>query len=243
MSIPFFSTRRILRATARNRVVVAYAVDPTRVAPLLPEGLIPVRNDGTTPISLVGVELTNMRVFGLVGLGVRRVPVIELRVHVRADEAPAGPEGTWTVQAYVPRRRVAWGARLLYGERVKITSMQPIRREPVDHVEVTYRFDWKGREQRVRVRGEQPPVMPAPGTRAHALLGPNWRFSTTRDGTLLRTRIDRPAVPICRAQEHHVTVQWSAVYGEIGELLQDQSPSHVLLSPSTPVTLYGPART
>jgi uncharacterized protein YqjF (DUF2071 family) len=243
MSIPFFSARRVLRATARNRVVVGYAVDPARVAPLLPDGLSPVRDDGTTPISLVGVELTNLRVLGVGGPGGQRVPVVELRVHVRPDGAPSGPAGTWTAQAYVPRRLVAWGARLLYGERVATTSMQPIRREPVDQVEVTYRFDWKGREQRVRARGEQPPVMPAPGARAHALLRPRWRYSTARDGTLLRTRIERPAVPICRVQEHHVTVQWSAACGDIGALLQDQSPSHVLLAPRTPVTVHGPART
>ncbi len=243
MSIPFFSARRVLQATARNRVVVSYAVDPAQVAPLLPDGLSPVRNDGTTPISLVGVELTNLRILGVVGPGFRRVPMVELRVHVRPDEAPSGPAGTWTAQAYVPRRLVAWGARWLYGESAAVASMQPIRREQTDHVEVTYRFDRKGREQRVRARGKRPPVMPAPDAQAHVLLRPRWRFSTARDGTLLQSRIERPAAPICRVQEHHVTVQWSAAYGDVGALLQDRSPSHVLLSPRTPVTVHGPART
>ena len=93
MSIPFFSARRVLRATARNRVVVGYAVDPARVAPLLPDGLSPVRDDGTTPISLVGVELTNLQVLGVGGPGGQRVPVVELRVHVRPDGAPSDPGG------------------------------------------------------------------------------------------------------------------------------------------------------
>lgn len=242
MSIPRVSSRRILRATARGRVVVGYAIDPAQVTPLLPDGLVPARDEGTTYVSLVGVELAALRVLGVVPPGFRRVPAVELRVHVHPVGAP-DKEGTWTAQAHVPRRLVAWGARLLYGERVAVTSMQPIQRKPVDHVEVTYRFDWKGREQRVRARGAHPPVMPGPDARAHALLHPHWRFSTARDGTLLRTRIERPAAPICRVQEHHVSVQWPAVYGDIGRLLQNQAPSCVLLSPRTPVALRWPAQT
>lgn len=231
------SRPRILEATARNRVVVSYKIAADRVAPFLPDDLVPVEHNGTAYVSLVGVELTKVRVLGLVGPGFRRVPAVELRVHVRPAGTPSGEDGTWTVQAHVPRRLVAWGARFLYGERVEVASMQPVRREQVDTVEVTYRLDWRGREQRIRVRGERPPVMPAPDARAHTLLRPAWRYGTTRNGTLLRTRIERPAVPIHRVQEHHVTMQWASVYGEIGQLLQDQRPALVLLSPGTPVTL------
>ncbi|MFB6278916.1 MAG: DUF2071 domain-containing protein [Salinibacter sp.] len=236
-SSPSSSSRpRILRATARNRVVVSYAVAPDRVAPHLPDGLVPMTQDGRAYVSLVGVELTKVRVLGLVGPGFRRVPAVELRVHVQPTQGDADAVGTWTVRAHVSRHLVAWGARLLYREPVAVASMQPIRREPREHLEVTYRFDWKGREQRLRVRGERTPVMPAPDTLAPPLLRPNWRY-TTRTGTLLRTRIDRPATPIHRVQEHHVTVRWPDVYGEIGHLLADRDPALVLLSPGTPVTL------
>jgi len=231
------SLPRILQATARNRVVVAYGVAPERVAPLLPEGLVPAERDGAAYVSLVGVELTKVRVLGLVPPGFRRVPAVELRVHVRPAQAPTDQNGTWTVRAHVPRRLVAWGARVLYGEPVEVASMQPIRREQAEGVEVTYRLDWRGREQRLRVRAERPPVMPPPNALAHTLVGPGQRFATTQNGTLLRTRIERPSAPIHRVQECHVTVDWTSVYGEMGELLQDQDPALVLLSPGTPVTL------
>ena len=127
---------RILQATAQNRIVAGYAVPPSRVAPFLPDGLVPHERDGTAYVSLVGVELTKVRVLGLVPPGFRRVPAVELRVHVRPDEAPPGRNGTWTVQAHVPRRLVAWSARVLYGEPVAVTSMQPIEGESPDAVSV-----------------------------------------------------------------------------------------------------------
>ncbi|WP_103029827.1 DUF2071 domain-containing protein [Salinibacter altiplanensis] len=238
MSISSLAPRCVLQATAQNRVVLGYAVDPDRVAPLLPDGLVPARHEGTTYVSLVGVELADVRGLGLAVPGVQRVPAVELRIHVRPAEASSGLVGTWTAQAHVSRRLVAWGARRLYGETIAVTSMQPIRREHADHVEVTYRFDWRGREQRIRVRGERAPVPPPPDARAHILLSPDWRFGTARDGTLLRARIKRPATPVHRVQEHHVTVQWPAVYGDLGQLLANRSPTLVLLSSSAPVTLH-----
>lgn len=216
---------------------MSYAVTPNRVAPFLPSGLVPMTQDGRAYISLVGVELTKVRVLGLTWPGFRRFPAVELRVHVQPTREDSDARGTWTVRAHVSRHLVAWGAHLLYSEPVEVTSMQPVRREPMEHVEMTYRFDWKGREQRIRVRGERPPVMPAPDALASPLLRPDWRYTTTGNGALLRTRIERPATPIHRIQEHHVTVQWADVYGKIGRLLTDRDPTLVLLSPDTPVTL------
>jgi len=92
------SSPRILQGTARNRVVVAYAVAPGQVAPLLPEGLVPDQRDGNAYVSLVGVELTKVRVLGLIPPGFRRVPAVELRVHARPAQAPLQEAGTWTVQ-------------------------------------------------------------------------------------------------------------------------------------------------
>jgi Uncharacterized conserved protein len=237
MSLSALSPRCVLQATARSRVVVGYAVDPARVAPLLPEGLAPARYDGSAYVSLVGVELTNVRAFGLVGLGVRRVPAVELRVHVQPAEAPSGPHGTWTAQAHVPRRLVAWGARWLYGTPVAVASMQPMRREQDDRVEVTYRFDWRGREQRIRVQGAPPPTVPAPDARARTLLSPTGDLAPPRTARCSAPASSVQRLPSCRVQEHHVTVRWPAVYGDLGRVLQGRSPSLVLLSPSTPVTL------
>jgi hypothetical protein len=225
----------VLQATARNRVVVAYAVAPDRVASRLPEGLMPDTREGQAFVTLVGVQLVTLRVLGLPGPGFRRVPAVELQVLVRERGAPSR-QGTITVQAHVPRRVVAWGARLLYDESVDVAPMQPVWRERGDTVEMTYRFDVAGREQRLRVVGERPPVTPAQDTAAHFLLDRGWRYGRGNE-ELVRTRVERPVAPVVRARESYATVQWAAVYGDPWAFLAEEEPALAVLVPDSPITL------
>lgn len=227
----------ILRATVRHRVAAGYTVTPDRVAPHLPTGLVPDTWDGHAYVCLVGVQLIRVRVLGLAGPGFRRVPAVELQVPVRPTGADDERRGTITLHAYVSRRLVAWGARLLYGEPATVASMQPVWRRQPEQIEATYRFDCAGREQRLRVVGDKPPVQPAPDTAAAFLMNRSWRYSTDRRDNLRRAPLNRSRGPIYRIQEHHVTVRWGAVYGAEWAFLADQSPAVVLFEPGGPMTL------
>lgn len=229
------SALRILGATARDRVVVSYAVDPARVAPRLPAGLVPDTRGGRAYVSLVGVRLTKVRVLGVAGPGLRRVPAVELQALVR--EEGTDRRGTMTIQAHVPRRLVAWGARLLYGESVEVVPMQPVRRELDEGIEMTYRFDTRGREQRLRVVGQRSPAAPPPESLEAFLQNRQWRYGTGRGGTLLRARIERDDAPVRSVDEQYVTVRWAAVYGEAWAMLKGRAPAAALFSPGGPLTL------
>ena len=232
------STPVILRATARHRVAAHYAVAPDRLAARLPDGLRPDTRDGRAYVRLVGVQLMDVRVLGLSGPGFRRVPAVELQGLVQRPDGGAASRGTVTVQAFVPRRRVAWAARGLYGESVAVASMQPVWKTRADAVEVTYRFDRAGREQRLRVVAQTPPVAPAPDAPAAILQERPWRYVHTAGGGLRRARLDRPQGPLYRVREHHVTVRWGAVFGPDWAFLADRAPEVVVADPGGPMALH-----
>jgi len=232
---PSASQLRILTATARNRLVVGYAVVPEQVGPHLPSGLGLDTRNGQAFVCLVGVELVKVRVFGMSGPGFRRVPAVELKVPVQ--EVASNRKGTITVQAFVPRRLVAWGARALYGESVDVASMQPVWKEQADSIHLTYRFDWAGREQRLRAVGTKPPVAPARETVAAFLMDREWRFAAQRNGSLVRARVERPVEPLYRVPEFHVTMRWASVYGNDWSFLSEADPSVVFLTAGAPLTL------
>lgn len=235
------STPVILRATARHRVAVHYAVAPDRLASRLPDGLRPATRDGRAYVGLVGIQLMDVRVLGLSGYGFRRVPAVELQGLVQRRGGGAASRGALTMQAFVPRRLVAWAARGLYGESVAVASMQPVWKERPDEVEITYRFDRAGREQRLRVVAETPPVAPAPGTAAQFLQDRHWRYGSRDDedtDALTRARMERPAGPLYRVQAHHVTVRWASAFGEAWAFLDDRSPEVVLCDPGGEIVLH-----
>jgi Uncharacterized conserved protein (COG2071). len=136
---------------------------------------------------------------------------------------------------------VAWAARGLYGEPVAVASMQPVWRERPDEVAITYRFDRAGREQRLRVTAEKPPVAPAPDTPAQFLQDRHWRYGSRGDdgtGALLGAYMERPAGPLYRVQEHHVTVHWTSAFGDEWAFLNDRSPAVVLCDPGGEIALH-----
>jgi uncharacterized protein YqjF (DUF2071 family) len=228
----------ILQAAARHRVAVHYPVAPDRLAPRLPGGLRPDTRDGRAYVRLVGVQLVDVRVLGRSGPGFRRVPAVELQVLVRRADGGAETRGTMTVQAFVSRRLVAWAARGLYGEPVATVSMQPVWKERADEVELTYRFDRAGREQRLRVVAETPPVTPAPDAPASFLRRRHWRYARRAGQGLYRARLDRPHGPLYRVRNHHVTVRWGAAFGADWTFLADRAPAVVVAAPGGPVALH-----
>ena len=76
-----------------------WAVDPERVASLLPPGLEPDLHDGRAWVSLVGFEMDSLRVPGLPPIPTTsRFPEFNVRTYVRG---PAGP-GVWFCSLDVP---------------------------------------------------------------------------------------------------------------------------------------------
>lgn len=225
----------ILRATARHRVGVSYTVPPESLAPYLPDPLVPSTRDEGAAVGLVGVHLTNVRVLGIAGPGLRHVPAVELRAAVR--HPPTNRRGTITLQAYVPRRLVAWGARMLYDEPVEVASMQPVRRTSGDQVAMTYRFDWQGREQRLRVEGARTGGADTLETEMLFAKSGAWRFATAGGGGLRCARLEQNTKGVRRADTAHVTVRWRAAFGDIGALLADRSPAAAWLGAEGPLVL------
>ncbi len=235
MSASVSSSRPVvLRATARHRVGVRYEVPPASLAAHLPDLLVPDTQDERAALSLVGVHLTDVRVLGIAGPGLRHVPAVELRAAVR--HPPTDRKGTLTLQAYVPRRLVAWGARTLYDEPVAVASMQPLRRTSDDRVAMTYRFDWQGREQRLRVERARAGAADPPAATSPAATGGTWRFATG-GGPLRCARLEQEPGPVRPADTAHVTVRWRAAFGEVGALLADRSPSAAWVGGEGPLAL------
>jgi hypothetical protein len=227
--------RPFLTATWRSLAIITYAVPPERVAPHLPPGVEPDTRGGEAFASLVGFDFLDTRVLGVPWPGYRRFPEFNLRFYAQHD----GRRGVAFYRELVPKRLVAWIARTLYGEPYRAVPMQNTPRITADTLTMTYRFDWKGREQRVRVRGQRPARFPeTEDSTADFFKEHRWGFGTTRGGRPVRYEVLHPRWKIYPVNECHVQLDWGSVYGPEWQFLADADPVSVVLAKGSPVEVY-----
>lgn len=227
---------RFLTAEWRHLALVTYAVRPERVALHLPDGLVPDTREGHAFVSLVGLEFRNTRVCGVGWPGLRRFPELNLRLYAR--HPASGTRGVVFVREIVPKRVVAWAARTLYGEPYVAAPMQARRQRSDDAFTVTYRVDWQGREQRLRISGMNAPTTPPDDSLDHFLKEHTWGFGTDGAGRLQRYRVEHPTWTVHPVDAWHLTLDWQHVYGDDWAFLQHQEPASVLLATGSPVEVF-----
>src|SRR6516225_5763311 len=104
--------RPFLTARWTNLVLATYAVPPELLRPRLPLGLDLDLREGQAFVSLVAFDFRDTRVLGVPWPGYRNFPEINLRFYVRRGDE----RGVVFLREFVPKRLVAWLARLLYNE-------------------------------------------------------------------------------------------------------------------------------
>lgn len=223
-----------LTAHWKRLALVSYAVPPEVLQPHLPPGVEPDMRDGQAFASLVGFDFCDTRVLGVSWPGFRTFPEFNLRFYVRKD----GRRGVTFYRELVPQRFVAWVARTLYNEPYHAVRIANVHEESAEAIEMTYRFAWDGRPQRLWVRGRKPPVLPAEDSTAHFFKEHRWGFGTTRWGGLLRYEVVHPRWRIYQVDDWQLDLDWTHVYGPEWAFLQDADPVSVVLAEGSPVAVH-----
>src|SRR4051794_19642313 len=174
--------RPFLTAQWRNLFLATYAVPPSLLEKRLPPGLCLDTRDGQAFVSLVAFEFLDTRVLGVPWPGYRNFAELNLRFYVRHG----GRRGVVFVREFVPRRLVAWLARLLYNEPYRAAPLTSRRTEEPTRLTMEYRLRWRGREHVITATGGKPAVLPAETSDEHFFKEHHWGFGVTRRGRGLR---------------------------------------------------------
>jgi uncharacterized protein len=212
------SGRPFLTAEWRHLLLLNYQVEPRRLEPLVPRGTELDAWEGRTLMSVVGFRFLGTAVFGVPVPGHRDFTEVNVRFYVRRPS----PEGTWRrgvvfVRELVPKRWVAWIARLAYNE--------PYRRVPMRHDirlgglsaaepgRVEYR--WTHRGQSFGIRGElRAPLCPlVRHSEAEFVTEHYWGYTRRRDGGTLEYEVRHPAWQVTDATAARFEGGGSPLYG------------------------------
>jgi hypothetical protein len=234
--------RPFLTAEWRDLVIANYAVPPTLLLPFIPRGTELDLWEGQAFLSLVGFRFASTRLLGVPLPGHRDFEEVNLRCYVRRNTGGESRRAVVFLRELVPRRAIAWVARLVYNE--------PYRALPMRHrhhvADATRSFSYEWREHRdwlgvaARVTGE-PEALRA-GSRAEFIAEHYWGYTAQRDGGTIEYHVAHPRWSVWETSEFQVRGDLRRTYGDSLGAILAAPPDSAYVAVGSPVTVYRPRR-
>jgi uncharacterized protein YqjF (DUF2071 family) len=214
--------------------MVNFEVAPEVLARHLPAGTELDRWNGRVLMSVVGFRFLRTRVLGLAIPFHRDFDELNLRFYVKRKGPEGWRRGVVFVKEVVPRRAVAWIARLAYNE--------PYVARPMRHALGVSRaaYGWKSAGQwlRLTVEVEGPPAVPPEGSEEAFIAEHHWGYTRQRDGGTLEYRVEHPRWAVRRATASRLEGDVGGFYGPDFAPFLVRAPSSAFLAVGSEVTVH-----
>jgi len=226
--------------------VVTFGIDPRSLRGLVPVGTdLDTFDDGRAPLSVVGLQFAENRLFGLPIPFARCYDQINLRFYVRRKLG--GDEwrrGTVCVRELVPVSSLLSAGHLLYGEayqRLPVTS----RVRPPDVASgrpgrAVYRWRTDRHIHRMAVDFSGEPQLPAPGSREEFLVERHWGYLSRHADLTREYRIDHPPWRIWSVAEARMTTEVALLFGDRFARALSTNPVSVLVAEGSRMEVHRP---
>ncbi|HEY0702980.1 MAG TPA: DUF2071 domain-containing protein [Candidatus Acidoferrales bacterium] len=221
------SGRVFLSAEWRNLVMLNYRVEPAILAPYVPRGTTVDSFSGHTYVSVVAFQFLRTKIFGAVPVPFHvNFDEVNLRFYVRREEGAEIRRGVVFVKEIVPRRAIAYIARLSYGERYFSCPMR--HAVASDAHTATAKYEWKheGEWCSVEAAAKSAPKLPVEGSLEQFITEHYWGYSMKRGGGTLEYKVSHVPWRVWTAAEVRFQGNGDRLYGQgFGQVLSGKPDS------------------
>jgi uncharacterized protein len=236
-------SRAFLTAEWRNLVMVNHVVEPSLLQRLVPVGTELDTWNGQTYVSLVGFLFANTRLLGVPVPWHRTFEEVNLRFYVRRAESSGVRRGVTFIRELVPRRAIAWTARLIYNEPYVALSMRhhfgPTR---ADSIPEQVQYQWRGDacDATLTAIVGATGAVPGPGSQEEFITEHDWGYTRQRNGSTIEYQVTHPRWRVWPAASVLVAPGLRGLYGaDLAAVVQGQ-PDSAFLADGSPVTVNMP---
>lgn len=229
-----------LTAEWRHLGILTFQADPRLLLPFVPRGTELDTHNGRSFVSLVGFRFLRTRVLGC------RVPLhqdfdeVNLRFYVRREARGELRRGVTFIREIVPRRLIAWVARLAYNEpyiALPMESEVPTGATPT-RVRYAWRISGSWQHLAVTARGS---AVPRDGHEDFRFITDHeWGYSRQRDGSTLEYRVQHPPWRVWIGTQPEVRGDLGLLYGAALAAALAGEPASALVAEGSPVTVFRP---
>ncbi len=224
-------TARFLTADWRDLAMLNYEIDPAVLAPRVPAGCELDAWRGRTFVSMVGFRFLRTRVLGVPVPFHVNFEEVNLRFYVRHKSGSEWRRGVVFVKELVPRRAIAWVARVAYGENYEAMPMRHSLSPSTVSYEWKPRGDWEGLSLRFAGEG----VTPADDAEETFITEHYWGYARQRDGGSVEYKVEHPRWKVWRASQAELRCDTEKLYGLEFARVLEAKPTTAFVADGSPV--------
>lgn len=203
-----------LSAEWRDLVILNYAVDPALLRNYVPHGTELDSFQGKTFVSLVGFRFLRTKVFGFVPVPFHTdFDEVNLRFYVRRREGDSIKRGVVFIREIVPKRAVAFVARVVYGENY---TCHPMRHSVnTDESGAFAEYSWKLSCLwcRIRARATGAPSLPGEGSLEQFITEHYWGYAARKPGSSIEYQVTHVPWRVWKSADASFEGDGVALYG------------------------------
>lgn len=216
-----------------------YEVDPGVLQPLVPVGTELDQWNGRTFINLVGFMFLDTRILGVGIPRHRDFEEVNLRFYVRRRASDGWRRGVVFIKEIVPRRAIAFIARVLYGENYIALPMDH-RIEEHNGAPSSASYSWwlHGKENHIRLSVAPEPCQVEEGSNAEFITEHYWGYARRRGGRTTEYQVEHPRWRVRVAEESQMDCDVAALYGDRFVEPMRARPVSAFLAEGAEVTVF-----
>jgi len=196
---------------------------------------------GKTYVSVVGFLFRETRIRGIAVPFHRNFEEVNLRFYVRRKAQDEWRRGVVFIKEIVPRRAIAFVARVLYGENYQSMPMgHRIEREQDDlHSlqSVSYSWTFQGRENSLAASVAGAPELIEDRSFDEFIAEHDWGYCGGPGRATIEYRVDHPRWRIWRARDATLKCDVAALYGSEFVRTLERAPESALVAEGSDVTV------
>ncbi len=229
-----------LTAEWRYLAMLNYEIDPDFLTPLVPNGTELDQWQGKTYMSMVGFQFLNTRVQGVFIPFHSNFEEVNLRFYVRRMTDDGWRRGVVFVKELVPRRAIAWTARLLYNENYVALPMGHQIEMANDGSVCKVEYSWKfnGRKDFLEINTQGKAGETQEGSIEEFISEHYWGYTRQRDGGTVEYKVEHPRWQVSSARSGVFDCDVKSLYGEEFVKYLHKTPTSAFLANGSEVTVF-----
>ncbi len=225
--------RRFLTAEWRDLALLNYEIEPEVLLPFVPVGTELDLWDGRCFVSVVGFRFLKTRLMGMPVPFHSNFLEVNLRFYVRREVEGEVRRGVVFIKEIVPRRAIAWVARVVYNENYIALPM----RHAVDGVSARYEWRFEGAWHRLALSGLGGWRIQDPASEAAFITEHYWGYAVQRDGSTLEYQVEHPRWRVAPAAEVELACDVGRLYGDAFAPALSREPASAFLADGSEIVV------